>query len=236
MAITVIKTYGRRAVAAGKSKKGLIIGISLLAATAIGLFIWHLHEKKKAKLLSGNTEANNDPNTSTSGLGNTSASISNVSTGSTTTPSAVNTSISSSTNPITVQSGFPKDTLTFQKWANKNKGTTLVEDGKFGPLSKAAWNLYGLEYQKIENMKLQPFTDYKGNPLGKVVYSKYVGSDIFDGTLADSVFKKIGSTTKVQAMGKVAKVLPTNQGSIVVFSGAPGKFYKMHSAHLNIFA
>ncbi len=235
MAITVIKNYGRRAVKAGKSKKGLIIGISLLAATAIGLLVWHLHEKKKAKLLSGNAGAKNDAtsgNSSTSPA-NTSASASTTSS----TPSAsVNTSISSSTNPVTVQSGSPKDTLAFQKWSNKNKGTTLKEDGLFGPKTKAAWTSYGLEYQKIENMKLQPFGDYKGNPIGKAVYSKYAGSDIFDGNVADSVFNKIGATTKVQAMGKVAKVLPTNTGSIVVFSGAPGKFYKMHSAHLNIFA
>lgn len=230
MAITVIKNYGRRAVTAGKSKKGLIIGISLLAATALGLFIWHLHEKKKAKLLAGNGENGSAPVsedkkpttdtvTNTGGTGYT----------------PMNT-IGSNTNPIKVQSSGPKSALAFQKWCNKNKGTTLKEDGIFGPKTKAAWTTYGLEYQSVENLKLQPFTDYKGNPIGKVVYSKYVGSDVFDGNVADNVFKKVAATTKVQPMGKVAKVLPTNTGSIVVFSGAPGKFYKMHSAHLNILA
>ncbi len=240
MAITVIKNYGRRDVKAGKSKKGLIIGISLLAATAIGLLVWHLHEKKKAKLLAGN--GGNSGNTTDSSAQSSTASTSSTTTEDSASPISVNTSISSNTNPLTVQSGAPKDVLAFQKWSNKNKGTTLTEDGFFtrrdGKVSdtKKAWDKYGLEYQKIENMKLQPFGDYKGNPIGKVVYSKYAGSDIFDGNVADSVFNKIEATTKVQAMGKVAKVLPTNQGSIVVFSGAPGKFYKMHSAHLNIFA
>lgn len=227
MAITVIKNYGRRAVTAGKSKKGLIIGISLLVATGVGLLIWHLHEKKKAKLLAGKAGSPTTPSDQSSGTnpvnsgGNSS--------------SVVNT-ISSGTNPITVQSGMPKDVLAFQKWCNKNKGATLTEDGIYGPKTKAAWTSYGLEYEKNENLKLQPFQDFKGNPIGKVVYSRYVGSDIFDGNVADNVFNKITVTTKVQPMGKVAKVLPTNQGSFVVFSGAPGKFYKMHSAHLNIFA
>lgn len=231
MAITVIKNYGQRAVTAGKSKKGLIIGISLLVATGIGLLIWHLHEKKKAKLLAGNDgkasapSAPSDQSSSTPPSNNTSGSS----------YSPVNT-ISSSTNPITVQSGMPQDVLAFQKWINKNKGATLKEDGIYGPKTKAAWTSYGLEYQKIEGMKLQPFTDYKGNPIGKAVYSRYAGSDIFDGTVADNVFNKIAATTKIQPMGKVAKVLPTSTGSFVVFSGAPGKFYKMHSAHLNIFA
>jgi hypothetical protein len=212
----------------GKSKKGLIIGVSLLIATGIGLLVWHLHEKKKAKLLS-------DPNGSTGdGSPNTTEQNAVTNTGGTNSTS-VNT-ISSNTNPISVQSSAPKDTLAFQKWCNKNKGTTLKEDGIFGPKSKAAWTSYGLEYQKIENMTLQSFTDYKGNPIGKVVYSKYVGSDVFDGNVADNVFNKIAKTTKIQPMGKVAKVLSTNTGSIVVFSGAPGKFYKMHSAHLNILA
>ena len=232
MAITVIKNYGRRAVTAGKSKKGLIIGISLLVATGLGLLIWHLHEKKKAKLLAGNGTTPDTAPTSSTDPGSASAPVNNSGGGSS---SPVST-ISSNTNPVTVQGGYPKDTLAFQKWSNKNKGTTLKEDGIYGPKTKAAWTSFGLEYQKIENMKLQPFTDYKGNPIGKVVYSKYIGSDIFDGTVADGVFNKIGSTTKIQPMGKVAKVLPTNTGSIVVFSGAPGKFYKMHSSHLNIFA
>lgn len=212
----------------GKSKKGLIIGISILAVTGIGLLVWHLHKKKKEKLLAGGDAT----------PGSTPASSPQTTDGATTSTStsSVSTSIGSSTNPVTVQSGAPKDTLAFQKWSNKNKGTTLTEDGIFGPKTKAVWNLYGLEYQKIENMKLQPFAGYKGNPIGKVVYSKYAGSDIFDGNVADNVFTKIANTTKVMPMGKVAKVIPTNQGSFVVFSGAPGKFYKMHSAHLNIFA
>jgi len=216
----------------GKSKKGLIIGVSLMAATAIGLLVWHLHEKKKAKLLSGSGGTTGDGTPNPIGQNTVTPPVTN--TGGTN-YNPVNT-ISSDTNPVTVQSGAPKNTLAFQKWCNKNKGTTLAEDGIFGPKSKAAWNTYGLEYQKIENMKLQSFGDYKGSPIGKVVYSKYVGSDVFDGNTADNVFNKVAKTTKIQPMGKVAKVLSTNTGSIVVFSGAPGKFYKMHSAHLNILA
>lgn len=223
----------------GKSKKGLIIGVSLLVATGVGLFVWHLHKKKKEKLLTGTGETNPNGAPGSTGQNTVTPPVTNTGGGSDYKP--VNT-ISSDTNPISVQSGSPKDVLAFQKWCNKNKGTTLTEDGFFtridGKISdtKKAWDKYGLEYQKIENMKLQPFAGYKGNPIGKVVYSKYVGSDIFDGTVADNVFTKIEATTKIQPMGKVAKVLPTNTGSIVVFSGAPGKFYKMHSSHLNIFA
>ena len=230
MAITVIKNYGRRTVTVGKSKRGLIIGISLLVATGIGLLVWHLHTKKKEKLAKAGGVAGD---TAPASAGpNTSPDATNPSTSS---PS-VSTNVSSSTNPVSVQSSAPKDALAFQKWCNKNKGTTLTEDGIFGPKSKAAWTSFGLEYQKIENMKMQPFSDFKGNPIGAVVHSKFVGSDIFDGTVADGVFKKIATTTKVMPMGRVAKVVPTSQGSFVVFSGAPGKFYKMHSSHLNIFA
>lgn len=220
----------------GKSKKGLIIGVSLLVATGIGLLVWHLHEKKKAKFGKTGTGDIAPPNP----IGQNTVTPPVTNTGGTN-YNPVNT-ISSDTNPVTVQSGMPQDVLAFQKWSNKNKGTTLTEDGLFtrkdGSISdtKKAWDKYGLEYQKIEGMKLQPFTDYKGNPIGKAVYSRYAGSDIFDGTVADNVFNKIAATTKIQPMGKVAKVLPTSTGSFVVFSGAPGKFYKMHSAHLNIFA
>ena len=216
----------------GKSKKGLIIGVSLLVATGVGLFVWHLHKKKKEKLLTGTGETNPNGAPGSTGQNTVTPPVTNTGGGSDYKP--VNT-ISSDTNPISVQSGSPKDTLAFQKWCNKNKGTTLTEDGIFGPKSKAAWNTYGLEYQKIENMKLQAFADYKGNLIGKVVYSKYVGSDIFDGNVADNVFNKITKTTKIQPMGKVAKVIPSQSSSWVVFSGASGKFYKMHAAHLDIF-
>lgn len=207
-----------------KSKKGLIIGVSLLVGTGIAILVWHLHTKKKARLAEAAAKAALPPVTD-----QTQKNPDNTS-------PVVDTTIGSSTNPVAVQSGAPKNTLAFQQWCNKNKGTSLEEDGDFGKFSKAAWASFGLEYQKIENMKTQSFTAFKGNPLGYTVSSKYVGSDIFDGNTADNVFTKLGVTPKVQAMGKVAKVVSTNQGAFVTFKSAGGKFFKMHSAHLNIFA
>lgn len=226
MAITVIKNYKRVAVSP-KSKKGLIIGVSLLAAAGIGIYIWYLHDKNKKELglSSGDTPLIEVPKSSDS-------------------PS-VEQSIKSSTNPIEVINNAPKDVLTFQKWANKNKGTNLVEDGYFtrkdGKPSetKLAWDKYGLEYEKVVNAKIQDLNTYiksKGNPIGKVVYSKYIGADIFDGNVMDNVFNKVGKTIKVMALGKVAKITPTTTGYWVTFSGEKGKFYKTLSSNLNILA
>ena len=232
MAVTVIKNYGRRIYAARKSKTGLVIGISLILATGVGLYIWHRHKKKKEELEKKKLAEGGGQTQEGSGqqmVGGTEASLHPKTPG-------VETTIGSSTNPITVVSSQPKSILSFQKWANSTKGAQLVEDGIYGPKTKAVWNAYGAEYQKIENMKMQDYTSYKGNPIGKTVYSKYAGADIFDGNTLDSAFNKVATTTKSQALGKVAKVIPTNTGSFVVFSGGSGKFYKMHSANLNIFA
>ncbi len=241
MAVTIIKNYSRKIAGSKPSNTGMIIGVSLLVGTAVGLVIWHFHNKKKAELAAKNSTT---PPASTSGsvtnaissLGNAAANI--LSTGSTKPP--VTTTIGSSTNPISVQSNAPDDTLSFQKWANKNKGTNLTEDGLFGPKTKAAWGSYGMDYTNATNLKMIDFDAFKksgGAVIGKTVYSKYGGGDIFDGNTADNTFNKVAVTTKAQALGRVAKLIPTTAGANwVVFSGPSGKFYKMYSTNLNILA
>ena len=228
MAVTVIKTYSRRKAAPKKSKTGLIIGISfLIIAGGLGVYFWYKNKKEKEALLL-------NPATSTDSQNTT-----NTSTISTSTSPTIETTISTNTNPVAITANQPKDTLDFQKWSNKNKGTNLKEDGIFGNKTKAEWNRYGLEYTNLTSVKLQDLNAYlkaNKNSIGKVVYSKYAGADIFDGLVADNVFNKITTTTKAQALGKVAKIIPATTGYWVVFSGNQGKFYKMYGSNLNILA
>jgi hypothetical protein len=227
MAVTVIKTYSRRKAAPKKSKTGLIIGISfIIIAGGLGIYFWYKNKKEKEALL--------NPATSTDSQNTT-----NTSTSSTSTSPTIETTISTNTNPVAITANQPKDTLDFQKWSNKNKGTNLKEDGIFGNKTKAEWNRYGLEYTNLTSVKLQDLNAYlkaNKNSIGKVVYSKYAGADIFDGLVADNVFNKITTTTKAQALGKVAKIIPATTGYWVVFSGNQGEFYKMYGSNLNILA
>jgi hypothetical protein len=228
MAVTVIKTYSRRKAAPKKSKTGLIIGISfIIIAGGLGIYFWYKNKKEKEALLLNPTTSTDSQNTT------------NTSTISTSTSPTIETTISTNTNPVAITANQPKDTLDFQKWSNKNKGTNLKEDGIFGNKTKAEWNRYGLEYTNLTSVKLQDLNAYlkaNKNSIGKVVYSKYAGADIFDGLVADNVFNKITTTTKAQALGKVAKIIPATTGYWVVFSGNQGKFYKMYGSNLNILA
>jgi hypothetical protein len=228
MAVTVIKTYSRRKAAPKKSKTGLIIGISfIIIAGGLGIYFWYKNKKEKEALLLNPATSTDSQNTI------------NTSTISTSTSPTIETTISTNTNPVAITANQPKDTLDFQKWSNKNKGTNLKEDGIFGNKTKAEWNRYGLEYTNLTSVKLQDLNAYlkaNKNSIGKVVYSKYAGADIFDGLVADNVFNKITTTTKAQALGKVAKIIPATTGYWVVFSGNQGKFYKMYGSNLNILA
>lgn len=228
MAVTVIKTYSRRKAAPKKSKTGLIIGISfIIIASGLGVYFWYKNKKEKEALLlnpATSTDSQNTINTSTS---------------STSTSPTIETTISTNTNPVAITANQPKDTLDFQKWSNKFKGTNLVLDGIFGNKTKAEWNRYGLEYTNLTSVKLQDLNTYlkaNKNSIGKVVYSKYAGAEIFDGLVADNIYNKITTTTKAQALGKVAKIIPATTGYWVVFSGNQGKFYKMYGSNLNILA
>lgn len=231
MAVTVIKNYSRKVAAPKKSKTGLIVGISLLiVASGLGIYFWYKSKKEKDSLL-----ANSQSETDTTSDKNT---ISTTTTTSTTTP-IVETTISTSTNPIAVMGNEPKDTLAFQKWSNKNKGTTLKEDGIFGSKTKAEWNKFGLEYTNIVNPKLQDLNTYlkaNKNAIGKMVYTKYAGADIFDGLVLDNVFNKLATSTKAMPVGKVAKIIPASTGYWVVFSPKTGYAYKMYAQNLNILA
>jgi hypothetical protein len=228
MAVTVIKTYSRRKAAPKKSKTGLIIGISfIIIAGGLGIYFWYKNKKEKEALLLNPATSTDSQNTI------------NTSTISTSTSPTIETTISTNTNPVAITANQPKDTLDFQKWSNKNKGTNLKEDGIFGNKTKAEWNRYGLEYTNLTSVKLQDLNAYlkaNKNSIGKVVYSKYAGADIFDGLVADNVFNKITTTTKAQALGKIAKIIPATTGYWVVFSGNQGKFYKMYGSNLNILA
>jgi hypothetical protein len=228
MAVTVIKTYSRKIAAPKKSKTGLIVGISLIIlASGLGMYFWYKNKKAKDAILPNGT-----PSVDTSV-------IDTKQTTSSTSSPIVETSITTNTNPVAVMSNEPKDTLSFQKWCNKNKGTTLKEDGIYGSKTKAEWNKFGLEYTNLTSQKIQDLNAYlkaNKNAIGKVIYTKYAGADVFDGVVADNVFNKITTIDKVMAVGKVAKVIPTTTGYWVVFSGSQNKFYKMYSSNLNILA
>jgi hypothetical protein len=138
MAVTVIKNYSRKVAAPKKSKTGLIIGISLLIiGSGLGIYFWYKSKNPKTPTSETDTNPDKDKNTTPDSDKGTSPTI--------------ETTIKTDTNPVIITGGEPKDVLAFQKWANKYKGTTLKEDGKFGDLSKAAWNSFGVEYNKALN-------------------------------------------------------------------------------------
>jgi hypothetical protein len=129
MAVTVIKNYTRRIVSPKKSKTGLILGIALLVGGGIGVLAWYLHNKNKPI---DNTDSSSE--------------TSNETTKDTITQIDVK---AKDGTPIIVKEDKPKDTLTFQKWANVNKNAGLKEDGDFGKNTKKIWDLYKNEFQKL---------------------------------------------------------------------------------------
>ena len=195
MAVTVIKNYTRRIVAPKKSKTGLILGIALLIGGGIGVLAWYLHNKKKNELSQGSTEQSSESTSETSKDA----------------LSQIDVTAKSGT-PIIVKDDKPKDTLSFQKWANVNKNAGLKEDGQFGAKTKKIWDLYKNEFQKltatptfIVNTTLVPRP-----PMTKAkIYDKFfkeigsVNSAIYKGDLSDrwmiadvNVAKGLGFETK----------------------------------------
>jgi len=134
MAVTVIKNYTRRIVAPKKSKTGLILGIALLVGGGIGVLAWYLHNKKKEELALQNAEQQSNSETGTEPKKDAITEIGVTAKDGT---------------PIIVKEDKPKDTLTFQKWANVNKNAGLKEDGDFGKNTKKIWDLYKNEFQKL---------------------------------------------------------------------------------------
>ena len=134
MAVTVIKNYTRRVVAPKKSKTGLILGIALLVGGGIGVLAWYLHNKKKP---TNNTDSSSDTSTETTKDETSKDTITQIGV------------TAKDSTPIIVKEDKPKDTLTFQKWANVNKNAGLKEDGDFGKNTKKIWDLYKNEFQKL---------------------------------------------------------------------------------------
>lgn len=197
MAVTVIKNYTRRVVAPKKSKTGLILGIALLVGGGIGVLAWYLHNKKKEELALQNAEQQANSETSTEPKKDAITEIGVTAKDGT---------------PIIVKEDKPKDTLTFQKWANVNKNAGLKEDGDFGKNTKKIWDLYKNEFQKLNtaptfavNTTLVPRP-----PMTKSkIYDKFfkeigsVNSAIYKGDLSDrwmiadvNVPKGLGFETK----------------------------------------
>jgi len=204
-----------------KKKKNIIIGSVILAFTGIGFFIWNLHNKKKEQLA-------NDSKGSENNLSEDKPKQ---------TDSNTSVGVSSPTNPVVNIDSKPKNVLDFQKWANKQHSASLVEDGLWGKNTSSAWTKWGSEYTKMTN--LIDFSEYiknvNKNPIGKSIYAKLTGGDVFDGATLDSVFNKSGKKTiKDQYLGLVAKYYPTATGYFVVFKNNTNKFFKIHSSNINI--
>ena len=179
MAVTVIKNYTRRIVSPKKSKTGLILGIALLVGGGIGVLAWYLHNKKKP---TNNTDSSSDTSTETTKDETSKDTITQIGV------------TAKDGTPIIVKEDKPKDTLTFQKWANVNKNAGLKEDGDFGKNTKKIWDLYKNEFQKLNtaptfavNTTLVPRP-----PMTKSkIYDKFfkeigsVNSAIYKGDLSD---------------------------------------------------
>lgn len=197
MAVTVIKNYTRRIVAPKKSKTGLILGIALLVGGGIGVLAWYLHNKKKEELALQNAEQQANSETSTEPKKDAITQIGVTAKDGT---------------PIIVKEDKPKDTLTFQKWANVNKNAGLKEDGDFGKNTKKIWDLYKNEFQKLNTAPIFAVntTLVPRPPMTKSkIYDKFfkeigsVNSAIYKGDLSDrwmianvTVPKGLGFETK----------------------------------------
>jgi hypothetical protein len=192
MAVTVIKNYTRRVVARKKSKTGLILGIALLVGGGIGVLAWYLHNKKKEELALQNAEqqANSETGTEPKKDAITEIGIT-----------------AKNGTPIIVKEDKPKDTLTFQKWANVNKNAGLKEDGDFGKNTKKIWDLYKNEFQKLNtaptfvvNTVLSPKA-----PLTRAMAYDRLFKQI--GNISSAKFKKDISERWMEAEATLAKGL-----------------------------
>jgi hypothetical protein len=141
-----------------KTKKRLIIGISLTTILGVGGYFLYKYLKDNNKL-PGQSEDEGNSN-------DDSKVVSSV----TSTPvipavSPNNTSSSSS-------SDRPGDVLIFQKWANENGYTPkLDEDGLWGPKTSSAWKSKKAEYNKSTEEKADPTTGLSGQQ--KVIWDAW---------------------------------------------------------------
>lgn len=222
MAIKVIKTAPK------KSKKGLIIGISLIAITGIGLLVWYLHDKKKKELALKNG-ATSETNTDGSSK-NTNSDT-----------SGVQTTIKSSTNPMQVVSDKPADVLGFQKFANsKGWSPKLKEDGIFGSKTGAAWVSLKSDYNKSAT-NVTPTTPKKiavdsfssSNPSALIGKKAYSTSNV--NSLYDVTYKPVGTAKKDEFVGTITKMERTNDGAYWATVVSPlGQVFKVYSGGLYI--
>jgi hypothetical protein len=222
MAIKVIKTAPK------KSKTGLIIGISLIAITGIGLLIWYFHDKNKKEL-----ELKNGSSSET----NTDGSAKNPSAD----DSGVQTTIKTSTNPMQVVSDKPTDVLAFQKFANsKGWSPKLKEDGIFGSKTGAAWVSLKSDYNKSATnvtsttpKKITVDSFASTNPsllIGKKAYS--INSAV---NLNDVLLQKVGTAKKDEFVGTITKMERISSGAYWTTVVSPlGQVYKVYSSGLYI--
>ena len=144
-----------------KTKKRLIIGISLTTILGVGGYFLHKYLKDNNKLPWKSEDEEDGDNDS-----DVKASV-------TTTPvipavSPNNTSTSSS-------SDRPGDVLIFQKWANENGYTPkLDEDGLWGPKTSSAWKSKKAEYNKSTEEKADPTTGLSGQQ--KAIWDAWQGT------------------------------------------------------------
>lgn len=240
MSTTIIKKTG------GLSRAAKItIGFVLLIGAGIGGWVWYEHSKKGKALKPADPK--NEP-------GITPATTTPATTNSTPSYSDNSSPATSTTTSYTApsMSSLPNDVKKFQDWMDSkhpgwlNDGSSLNKStskgyGTGGSQTKKAYVKYGKEYETVINptltlKDLNAFLKAGQNAIGKTVYSKYAGADVFDGVVADSVFNKLAKTTKAQPMGRVAKIIPSANNYWIVFSGATGKYYKMYASNLNVLA
>lgn len=221
----------------------ITIGVVLLIGAGVGGYLWYVHSKKTDEIKP--TDAQKIPEKTEQSL------PSAVSTTSPVQSTAINNySTSPTTQNVNSPSLLPKNVQEFQDWMDSNHpnwlddGTSLNKSilkgyGIGGSQTKKAYAKYGAIYEATKSLKMQDVTPYLKagkNAMGKTVYSKYAGADIFDGSVADGVFTKLGKTTKAQPLGKVAKVIPATTGYWIIFKSGSNKFYKIYSGNLTILA
>lgn len=221
----------------------ITIGAVLLIGAGVGGYLWYIHSKKtdEVKLIDNQKDTAKPDQSLPSAVQNVNLPSSN--TGASTNSNSYNPSSNS-------PSSLPKSITDFQDWMDSNHpnwlddGTSLNKSllkgyGTGGKQTKKAYAKYGSVYEAVKSLKIQDLTAYLKSgkdAIGKSVYSKYAGADIFDGAVADNVFNKIGKLPKAQQLGKVAKVIPSTTGFWIIFKTATNKFYKIYASNLNIFA
>lgn len=108
------------------------------------------------------------------------------------------------------------DVRTFQVWANINHAAQLSADGKYGPLTKAAYNKWGAEWEVLQQLKSK-----KEKPsLSPVDQSLVDNAKVSAEPTPEEFAKKLAENNKPVKLMDKWKALSTTKKGLVIGGGS----------------